>query len=61
MLIQIKDDNGKVLGIMTANSKTFKTGSTGFFGSAKLEVDGKRYQVQFQAVEIGSKNKSGNE
>lgn len=55
MLIEIKDANGKVVGMMIVNPKTFSTGSTGFFGSTKLEIDGARYQVQFQAVKIGSK------
>ena len=35
--------------------KQFKTGSRGFYGMTKLEIDGKRYQVQIQIVEIGSK------
>jgi len=35
--------------------KKFSTGSTGFFASTKLELNGKRYQCQFQLVEIGSK------
>lgn len=55
MLIEIKDVNGKVVGVMVVNPKTFSTGSTGFFGSTKLEIEGARYQVQFQAVKIGSK------
>jgi hypothetical protein len=41
--------------------KQFKTGSRGFWGSAKVVIDGKRYQVQVQAVEIGSKPGSGGE
>lgn len=55
MVIEIKDNNGKVVGMMIVNPKTFSTGSTGFFGSTKLEIEGERYQVQFQAVKIGSK------
>jgi hypothetical protein len=35
--------------------KDFKTGSKGYFTSGKVEVEGKRYQVQVQMVEIGSK------
>lgn len=56
MIIEIKDSNGRVVGVMVVNPKTFSTGSTGYFGSTKLEIDGARYQVQFQAVKIGSKN-----
>ena len=42
------------------NDKTFSTGSTGFFGMGKLEMDdGKtRYQIQVTAVLIGSKPKT---
>lgn len=59
MIIVMKDSNGKELATIIANPKDFKTGSKGFFGNGKVEIDGKRYQVQFQAVEIGSKNKEG--
>lgn len=56
MLIEIKSPvDNKVIGVMVVNPKTFSTGSTGFFGSTKLEIEGERYQVQFQAVKIGSK------
>ena len=55
MIITIKDDDGKTVGSLIANSKVFKTGSRGFFGVGKVELDGKRYQCQVQMVEIGSK------
>lgn len=55
IIAELKSDEGKTLGTMTANQKEFKTGSRGFYGQAKLEIDGKRYQVQLQFVEIGSK------
>ena len=35
--------------------KQFKTGSRGYYANQKVEIDGKRYQVQVQFVEIGSK------
>jgi len=35
----------------------FKTGSRGFFGMGKIQIGEKRYQVQVQLVEIGSKPK----
>lgn len=38
-----------------ANSKTFKTGSVGFYGAGKVLIDGKRHQVGINIVEIGSK------
>jgi len=39
------------------NKKDFKTGSKGYFTNGKMEAGGKRYQVQIQCVEIGSKPK----
>lgn len=35
--------------------KKFSTGSVGYWASTKMEFNGKRYQCQFQLVEIGSK------
>ena len=35
--------------------KKFSTGSIGYWASTKMEIKGKRYQCQFQLVEIGSK------
>lgn len=46
---------GKLIAALTAHPKEFKTGSRGFHGQGKIEIDGKRYQVQIQLVEIGSK------
>jgi hypothetical protein len=38
-------------------AKDFRTGSKGFFGSAKITTaDGTRYQAQAQAVLVGSKD-----
>ena len=53
--VVLKDDKGQTLGEIMAAEKQFKTGSRGFFGMTKLEIEGKRYQVQVQLVEIGSK------
>lgn len=36
--------------------RDFQTGSRGFRTAAKVLIDGKRYQLNLQAVEIGSKN-----
>ncbi len=46
---------GKLIATLIANPKEFKTGSRGFHGQGKIEIDGRRYQVQVQLVEIGSK------
>lgn len=39
--------------------KKFRTGSVGYWASQKVEINGKRYQAQFQLVEIGSKQQTG--
>ena len=56
LTVEIKD-NEKVVGLLTAEEKLFKTGSRGFFGMGKIQIGEKRYQVQVQLVEIGSKPK----
>jgi len=58
--VEIKKDNQSI-GVLTAAEKVFKTGSRGFFGMGKLQIDDKRYQVQVQLVEIGSKPKAEGE
>jgi hypothetical protein len=55
--IEIKQSD-TVVGLLTAEEKQFKTGSRGFFGMAKIQIGEKRYQVQVQLVEIGSKPKA---
>ena len=35
--------------------KKFSTGSIGYYANTKLEFSGKKYQCQFQMVQIGSK------
>ncbi len=55
IIVELKTDDGKPIGVMIAPPKDFKTGSRGFYASGKLEIDGKRYQTQIQLVEIGSK------
>ena len=54
--VEIKEDD-KVVGMLTAEQKLFKTGSRGYFGMGKIQIGEKRYQVQVQLVEIGSKPK----
>lgn len=54
--IDIKEGD-KVVGVLSAEAKQFKTGSRGFFGMGKIQIGEKRYQVQVQLVEIGSKPK----
>lgn len=54
--VELKE-NGEVVGMLTAAEKQFKTGSRGYFGMGKIQIGEKRYQVQVQIVEIGSKPK----
>lgn len=56
--VEFKSENGQSIGVMTAAPKDFKTGSKGFYGQSKFEIDGRRYQVQVQMVEIGSKERA---
>ncbi len=59
IIAEIKTPDGKVLGMFTLPPKNFKTGSKGFYANGKMEIEGKRYQVQIQLVEIGSKKTEG--
>jgi hypothetical protein len=54
--VEIKKD-GETVGTLKAPEKVFKTGSRGFYGMGKIQIDEKRYQVQVQLVEIGSRPK----
>ncbi len=54
MRAEIYDGSDK-LGEVGLSEKTFSTGSRGFYASVKFEIHGKRYQANFQLVEIGSK------
>ena len=56
LAVEIKE-NDKVVGTLAATEKLFKTGSRGYYGMAKIQIGEKRYQVQVQMVEIGSKPK----
>ena len=55
--VEFKQDN-QAVDILTAVEKAFKTGSRGFYGMGKIQIGDKRYQVQVQLVEIGSKPKA---
>ena len=49
---------GETLMTLELDAKTFSTGSRGYRGQGKVTMDGKKFQVQVQAVEIGSRPKS---
>ena len=53
---EIRTLTGESLGVLVLQPKTFASGSTGFYGQGKVDISGKRHQVQVQIVEIGSKD-----
>lgn len=58
IIAELKLEDGKTVAVLTVPPKEFKTGSKGYYGNAKTEIDGKRYTVQIQLVEIGSRPKT---
>lgn len=56
LIANLKTDSDQRVALMQVQPKQFKTGSRGFYANQKIEIDGKRYQVQVQIVEIGSKS-----
>ena len=58
IIAELKSSTGELISILTLPPKEFKTGSKGFYANGKVEYEGKRYQVQVQLVEIGSKPKT---
>ena len=58
LTVEFRKVDGTSLGVLVLNRKTFRSGKEGWFGQAKMAIDGKRHQCQVQAVEIGSKPKS---
>ena len=54
---EIRDENGKLLGVVFLSKRQFKTGSHGYYGSAKAlgEQKSDRLQINVTAVVIGSK------
>jgi len=53
----IRDDQGQIRQVTRLDPKNFKTGSKGFYGNGKVNLNGGRYQINFMLVEIGSKKK----
>jgi hypothetical protein len=58
VVAELKADNGVVIATLPIPTKEFKTGSRGYYANQKVEIEGKRYQLQIQLVEIGSKQQS---
>ena len=53
---EIRTLTGESLGVILLNEKTFKSGKSGWFGTAKVVVDGIRYQTQAQMVKIAGQD-----
>jgi hypothetical protein len=54
---EVRTVGGETLGLLVLKPKEFTSGSTGFFGQGKLELEGERYQAQAQLVKIGSRDR----
>lgn len=62
LIADIKKQDGQTTLIsLPVMAKEFKTGSRGFYANGRVEIDGKRYTLQVQLVEIGSKTAAGEE
>ena len=57
---EIRTLDGQSLGVLVLASKTFASGKEGYFGQAKVTIDGTRYQTQAQLVAIAKQSKSEN-
>ena len=55
-ILIFKNTSGNEFAI-SAKEKEFKTGSRGYFLNGKMTLDGKRYQLSGNLVEIGSGKK----
>lgn len=55
--LTLTDPQGRNWGTLVAEAKDFATGSTGFFTTGKVinPASGSKYQMQVQAVLVGSK------
>jgi hypothetical protein len=61
LIVELKSASNQMLSVLSVLPKEFKTGSRGYYANQKIEIDGKRYQVQIQLVEIGSKKAKDSE
>jgi hypothetical protein len=57
LIIEFKTASGEVWGVLTAEHREFKTGSTGYYANGKLKnpKNGSAYQVGTNIILIGSK------
>ncbi len=61
LVAELRTDTGETIATLPISQKQFKTGSRGYYTNHKVEIGGRRYQIQIQFVEIGSKNIAGAE
>lgn len=57
LIVKVETPAGELVAVILCDPTTFSTGSTGFRGQQKATIDGARYQLQLQAVKVGSKPK----
>lgn len=50
---EVRTIEGTTLGVLLVRPKEFKSGRKGYFGQAKISLDGQRFQSQCQLVRIG--------
>ncbi len=57
LIIEFKTAAGEVWGVLTAEHREFKTGSTGYYANGKVKnpKNGSAYQVGTNIILIGSK------
>lgn len=55
-LLQTVKDHVKQVVDSSLETKQFKTGSRGFWLQSRETIDGKKYMLNIQVVEVGSKN-----
>jgi len=58
LMAELKDENGKVWGVVMLDSKQFSSGSVGFYGNGKIANPANpvaRYQIGFNMTLVGSK------
>lgn len=57
LTLRVVDSNGKDWGVLIAEAKEFKTGSTGYYATAKLTnpASGAKYQTGLNVILVGSK------
>jgi hypothetical protein len=51
--------DGTVVAVTALRPQTFKTGSKGYWGQLRFEVEGRKHIANINAVEIGSKPADG--